>query len=79
MSSSSDTPPARPSKLDRHYGSGDTEHSIGTSNYKLADMGEKDGPPPADALAVDFKHNLHRGLKSRQIAMVTSLCRVKLI
>ena len=25
--------------------------------------------PPPDALAVDFKHDLHRGLKSRQIAM----------
>jgi hypothetical protein len=26
--------------------------------------------PPADALDVGFQHNLHRGLKSRQIAMV---------
>lgn len=27
----------------------------------------------SDALAVDFKHDLHRGLKSRQIAMVVKL------
>lgn len=26
--------------------------------------------PPPDGLAVNFKHDLHRGLKSRQIAMV---------
>lgn len=30
----------------------------------------EDPLPPPDALAVDFKHDLHRGLKSRQIAMV---------
>jgi hypothetical protein len=30
----------------------------------------EDTPPPSDGLAVDFKHDLHRGLKSRQIAMV---------
>ena len=31
--------------------------------------------PPPDALAVDFKHDLHRGLKSRQIAMARSRVR----
>jgi hypothetical protein len=30
----------------------------------------EDGPPSSDGLNVDFKHDLHRGLKSRQIAMV---------
>ena len=29
-----------------------------------------DSLPPSDNLAVNFKHDLHRGLKSRQIAMV---------
>jgi len=31
---------------------------------------DSSGRPPPDSLAVDFKHDLHRGLKSRQIAMV---------
>jgi hypothetical protein len=31
---------------------------------------DNSGQPPPDSLAVDFKHDLHRGLKSRQIAMV---------
>jgi hypothetical protein len=69
----------RPSKLDRHYGSRDTENTIGTSTYKLSEFGETDGPPPADALGVDFKHDLHRGLKSRQIAMVTPVINVTLM
>lgn len=77
--SSSESSPERAGKLDRHYGSGDTEHSIGALNYKLADVREKEEPPPADALRVDFKHDLHRGLKSRQIAMVSSVQRVTLI
>lgn len=29
----------------------------------------EDPLPSPDALAIDFKHDLHRGLKSRQIAM----------
>ena len=79
MSSSSESPPERPSKLDRYYGSGDTEHSMPASTYKLRELGEKDGPPPADALTVDFKHDLHRGLKSRQIAMVTPVVTLTLM
>jgi len=79
MSSSSESPPTRPSKLDRFYGSGDTEHGAGTSPYKLSQFGEKDGVPPADALEVDFKHDLHRGLKSRQIAMVMPVVTVELM
>jgi len=31
----------------------------------------EDPLPHPDALAVNFKHDLHRGLKSRQIAMVS--------
>jgi yeast amino acid transporter len=31
--------------------------------------------PPSDNLSVTFKHDLHRGLKSRQIAMVRQLTR----
>jgi hypothetical protein len=79
--SSSESSPERSGKLDRHYGSGDTEHSIGVSNYKLAHghVRETEEPPPADALRVDFKHDLYRGLKSRQIAMVSSVQRVILI
>jgi len=37
--------------------------------YKVAETGNH----ASDALAVDFKHDLHRGLKSRQIAMVVKL------
>lgn len=79
MSSSSESRPTPPTKLDRYYESGDTGHGAGTSTYKLAEFGEKDGLPPADALAVDFKHDLHRGLKSRQIAMVTPVLTVQLM
>lgn len=32
-----------------------------------------DSLPPSDNLALNFKHDLHRGLKSRQIAMVSLL------
>ena len=32
-----------------------------------------DSLPPSDNLFVTFKHDLHRGLESRQIAMVHSL------
>jgi len=32
--------------------------------------GDASSLPAPDSLAVDFKHDLHRGLKSRQIAMV---------
>lgn len=52
---------------------------MGAPVYKLGELVEKDGPPPADALTVDFKHDLHRGLKSRQIAMVTPVVMLTLM
>ena len=39
-------------------------------SYKEESKFDDDLVLPSDGLAVDFKHDLHRGLKSRQIAMV---------
>ena len=39
-------------------------------NYDEPESQLKGAVPPSDDLNVGFKHELHRGLKSRQIAMV---------
>ena len=46
------------------------EHSLHPTTSYYDDKSPRDSYPPSDSLAVSFKHDLQRGLKSRQIAMV---------
>jgi hypothetical protein len=75
--SSSPVPVSRPSKLHRYFGGGLNEPEVKLASYDT----EREINVPSDGLAVNFKHDLHRGLNSRQIAMVPhilsllSLCR----
>jgi hypothetical protein len=70
MSSTSSSPiPPRPSKLHRYFGGGLNEPSLTDHKIGAYDT-EREVSIPDDGLAVSFKHDLHRGLNSRQIAMV---------
>jgi len=66
--------PTEPQTYDEKEYSEGKESSLHRSYSSQVKSGDDFLPPP-DGHTVNFKHDLHRGLKSRQIAMVCFLSR----